>query len=141
MVSGAARLDSGRTDPGGPVMVACVGHRCTGLHNLAASDAAESALHRLRATVRTSVTGLLITTGCMGPCHQGAVVGIGHRAPKAAGAPLVVRGMILFGGMQHDERAHALDIWFQQGGPLQAPMPTPILTEASLGPPPSPRDR
>ena len=119
-------------------MVACLGHRCAGLHKLATPEPNDDLLPLLRQAVRTSHAGLLITTGCMGPCHHGAVVGVGHRSPNAKGAPLVVRGMILLGGMQQDERAHALAMWFEQCGPMRAPMPTPILTEASLGPPPSP---
>lgn len=126
-------------DHGGPVVVACLGHRCAGLHGLMSADPDEGLLPLVRAAVRTSHSGLLITTACMGPCHEGAVVGVGHRRPGAPQQRLVVRGMTLLGGMQRAVRAQALATWFRQGGPISAPMPEPVLTEASLGSPPPPR--
>lgn len=135
------KSDRGTDDGGGPVVVACLGHRCAGLHTLTTVGADEGPLPLLRAAVRTSLAGLLITTGCMGPCHEGAVVGVGHRRPSAPGQRLVVRGMMLLGGMQQAARAEALATWFQLGGPHKVPMPAPVLTEASLGAPPPLRDR
>jgi len=126
------------TDPGGPVAVACLGHRCAGLHTLAATEPALDRLPELKRAIRSSHAGLLITTGCMGPCHEGAVVGVGHRCPNPPGAPLVVRSMMLLGGMERTSRVAALASWLEQGGPARVPMPTPILAEASLGPIPGP---
>lgn len=96
-------------------------------------------LPELKRAVRSSHAGLLITTGCMGPCHEGAVVGVGHRCPNPAGTPLVVRGTMLLGGMERASRMAALAGWFEQGGLARAQVPAPILTEASLGPVPGPR--
>lgn len=125
--------EAGAHDPGGPLVVVCVGHRCAGLHALAATDCMADPLPRLKAAVRASHGGVLITTGCMGPCHEGAVVGVGHRPPTGPGKPLVVHGVMLLGGMECASRAEALTTWFEQGGPARAPLPTPVLTEASLG--------
>lgn len=133
--------DSGAADRGGPVVVACLGPRCAGLHALATADPDDGPLALLRTAVRTSHAGLLITTGCMGPCHEGAVVGVGHRTSNTTGRRLVVRGMMLLGGMQQAVRAQALATWFAQGGPTSVPMPAPVLTEASLGAPPPLRNR
>lgn len=76
---------------------------------------------------------MLITTGCMGPCSHGAVVGVGHRVPTKPGDPLVVLGVQLLGGMERPIRAEALTAWFEEGGPGCVPLPMPVLTEASLG--------
>ncbi|MBA3524882.1 MAG: hypothetical protein H0T85_10095 [Geodermatophilaceae bacterium] len=130
-------------DPGGMIVVACLGHRCAGLHIVRTDQNGLGPLSELKSAVRTSVAGVLITTGCMGPCSQGAVVGVGHRVARRIGERLVAKDMMLLGGIEQAPRLEALTTWFADGGPARTPLPAPLLTEAllrnpNLSPPPGP---
>jgi len=55
------------------VVAACQGHRCRAL--LAAQD--PDGMTALRNAVRSSPHGVLVSTGCAGPCAHGPVVVLG----------------------------------------------------------------
>lgn len=116
-------------DPGGSLVMVCLGHRCTALHDLAREVRSEPGLPALAATVRSTRGAILVTMGCVGHCELGAVVGLGRRPPAspapqvAPGGRVPFTGGVMLAGMDRAPRAEALRRWVSDGGFEVAPAP------------------
>ncbi|SNS94038.1 hypothetical protein SAMN06893096_11137 [Geodermatophilus pulveris] len=124
-----------RTDPGGPLVAVCVGHRCAALCTLAGT---EDLVPRLRRAVRETAGAVLVTADCTGVCALGTVAAVAHRD----GPTLRTRDAVWLTGVQDAERAAALADWVRAGGPgpvrdphLEVPGPLADAV-AGLGRPP-----
>jgi len=109
-------------DPGGPLVMVCLGQRCTALHTLAQEVREEPGLPALTAAVRATRGAILVTTGCVGHCELGAVVVLGRRPASSAavatepGGVLPFAGGVVLAGMDRARRAQALCRWVRDGG-------------------------
>ena len=99
------------TDPGGPLVALCDGHRCAALRRLAG---AAGSVPDLAAAVRATRGAVLVTTDCVGACDRGAVAGLARRAPVTGEAGPAV----WLAEVQTAERTAALVDWVTAGGPL-----------------------
>ncbi|CAN5258773.1 hypothetical protein BH24ACT9_BH24ACT9_11600 [soil metagenome] len=101
-------------DPGGPLGMVCLGHRCAALHTLAQEVRAEPGLPALTEVVRSTRGAILVTTGCVGHCELGAVVALGRRPASTAavatepGGVLPFTGGVVLAGMDRAPRAEAM---------------------------------
>ncbi|WNV76970.1 hypothetical protein [Geodermatophilus sp. DSM 44513] len=122
------------TDPGGPLVAVCVGHRCAALGTLAGTEV----VPQLRRAVRETPGAVLVTADCTGVCALGAVAAVAHRD----GPTLRTRDAVWLTGVQDAQRATALADWVRAGGPgpVQDPhlgVPEPLADAvAGLGRPP-----
>lgn len=66
----------------GTLVAVCTGHRCAGLRRLAGLENPDE---QLRAAVRSSSGAVLLSCPCLGPCAQGPVTAVGHRAGSSCG--------------------------------------------------------
>lgn len=120
-------------DPGGPLVVVCVGRRCSQLR--AGGAGRFAALHECVAATRGAV---LVTTGCLGGCPRAAVTGVAHRD----GATGRVGRTAWLTGVHEPSRAVALVDWLRSGGPApdgdpDADLPVALIEAVvALGPPP-----
>ncbi|WP_100499270.1 hypothetical protein [Geodermatophilus chilensis] len=118
------------TDPGGPLVALCVGHRCAALRALAGTEETVTALAD---AVRTTRGAVLVTAGCLGACAVGAVAAVGHRDGGAGDSG----SMVWLAGVHDAGRAEALTRWVAAGGPApgRAPQegPPAALAEAVMG--------
>lgn len=116
-------------DPGGPLVMVCVGHRCAALLELARERGSGPGLPGLAESVRATRGAMLVTMGCVGHCELGAVVGLGHRPPSSAavettpGGVVPFTGGVMLAGMDRAPRAEALRRWILDGGIEAAPPP------------------
>ena len=111
------------TDPGGPLVALCTGHRCAALHRLAGTDA----LTDVATAVRATRGAVLVTTGCVDACERGSVAGLAHRAPvTGATGPAVWLAEV-----QTPERTAALVDWVTAGGPLPGCLRTAVTAVAA----------
>ncbi|MCZ2857700.1 hypothetical protein [Blastococcus sp. VKM Ac-2987] len=101
-------------DPGGPLVVLCQGHRCAALRRLA--DGGTGATE-VPATVAGSPGGVLVTTGCLGPCALGALAGVAHRA----GGGGRTSPAVWLWAVEGAERGAQLRRWLARGGPSGDP--------------------
>lgn len=122
-------------DPGGPVVMVCMGQGCTGLRTLAGGrgQAAE-----LQDAVRSTQGGILIATDCVGGCSLGALTGVAHRNGETGATGRTV----WLTGVHEQKRADALVHWVRTGGPAahadpDADLPVALIEAvAALGAPP-----
>ncbi len=109
-------------DPGGPLVMVCLGHRCSALHALATDERCEPGLPTLMAAVRSTRGAILVTTGCVGHCEIAAVIALGRRPASSApvatapGGVLPFAGGVVLAGMDRAPRADALCQWVRHGG-------------------------
>lgn len=119
------------SDPGGPLVVLCQGHRCAALHRLAGGDGAAG----VSAAVAGSRGAVLVTAGCLGRCSLGALAGVAHRDPGGAISP-----SLWLSGVEAPERAAALSRWVAGAAPTTDPcrdVPDDLRAAvAGIGPPP-----
>ena len=114
MAAPSARRPAPATDPGGPLVALCVGHRCAALRALAGTEETVTALAD---AVRTTRGAVLVTTGCLRACAAGAVAAVGHRDGGAGDTG----SMVWLAGVHEAGRAEALTGWVAAGGPCGAP--------------------
>lgn len=95
-----------------PLVMLCTGEHCG---PRLAGDAGQGAGEQLRAAVRASVGGLLLTTGCMRRCARGG----GRVAPVAAVAwrddpnATTAGDVLVFAGIDEPTTARSLAEWIQ----------------------------
>jgi hypothetical protein len=96
-------------DPSGPLVVLCAGHRCAALRELTGG------VDDLRSAIRQTPGGVLVSAGCLGPCHLGALAVVARRdGPTGTGGPVA-----LLSGVDRPTRAVALRAWVLAGGPTR----------------------
>jgi hypothetical protein len=112
------------------VVAVCAGARCRALRQLHDPSAASAGPpgQELRDAVRARQRAVLITTGCLGACHQGCVVAVGHGTTEAVGtagaghliwaAPPVGLGLA-----ELPDRSRELAGWVRDGAPDVAMLP------------------
>ena len=66
------------SDPGGPLVAVCTGHRSAALRRLAGTAAA---VDRVADAVRGTAGAVLVTVACVGVCDRAAVAGLAVREP------------------------------------------------------------
>lgn len=78
-------------DASGPMVAVCAGQRCTALRGFAGCG---SALGELREAVRLRRGAILVSSPCLGPCHQAPVAAVARRDGSTGhfGRAWVVRG-------------------------------------------------
>ena len=113
------------TDPGGPLVALCTGHRCAALHRLAGTDA----LTDVAAAVRATRGAVLVTTGCVDACDRGSVAGLAQRAPVTGETGPAV----WLAEVQTAERTAVLVDWVTVVGPLPACLRTALTAVAGPG--------
>lgn len=122
-------------DPGGALVVVCVGPRCSGRRALAGGRDQVADLQR---AVRSSRGAVLVTADCLGGCSRAAVAGVAHRDGGSGGAGTTV----WLTGLHEPARADALAGWVRAGGPAadgdpDTNLPVALIEAvAALGPPP-----
>ena len=109
-------------DPGGPLVMVCLGHRCSALHALATDERCEPGLPALMSAVRSTRGAILVTTDCVGHCELAALIALGRRPASSApvatapGGVLPFTGGVVLAGMDRAPRADALCRWVRDGG-------------------------
>lgn len=101
---------AGASDPGGPLVMLCVGHRCSALRSLAGTD---EGLADLRRAVGGTRGAVLVGAGCLGGCALATLAGVAHRD----GATGRTGPTLWLTGVHEGDRAAALADWIRAGGP------------------------
>ena len=117
------------SDPGGPLVVVCTGHRCAGLRRLAGLPEVDA---ELRQAVRGTRGAVLLDSVCLGVCAHGPAAAIGHRlagSTSTCGVPLTC-----VTGLDDEERCAGLVRWVRAGGGAAPWLPAPAEDEQG-GPP------
>lgn len=117
-------------DPGGPLVMVCLGRRCSALRALAGTQGHVAELQR---TVGSTRGAVFVTADCLGRCALAALAGVAHRDGATGQAGLTV----WLTGVHEKGRADALADWVRSGGPEPAADPDvglPVaLVEAVAG--------
>lgn len=83
-------------DPGGPLVMVCLGNRCAALHEPAREERSEPGLPALSEAVRCTRGAILVTMDCVGQCELAAVIGLGHRLASSTAVETGPGGVLAF---------------------------------------------
>lgn len=111
--------------PSGPLVALCAGQRCAALRERTGTGQTD----QLRSAVRRTRGAVLVTVGCLGPCHLASLAVVARRdGSTGTSGP----GVWIW-GIDRPARADALRDWVVAGGPACQHDPTSDLPSDLTG--------